>query len=249
MDSKKFEGWPSQIFGTSKNDATLRSRIFFSDYLSTNMTGFPLKTEQLSIGLIWLFHVSGILGILYGNAEWFIASTPLNLSLSFALLYLNGRTAKNFHWMLLAGFMVGMITEILGVNFGWIFGSYNYGEMLGWKVLGVPLLIGANWALLVLCTGAISRELAQHPVSRVLMGTAMMLLLDLLIEPIAPQLDFWEFDGGTAPLQNFIGWGAVALPLQLLFHSLKIELKGYYYHNLYLLQLLFFTILLLKLNS
>ena len=77
------------------------------------MTGFPLKTEQLSIGLIWLFHVSGILGILYGNAEWFIASTPLNLSLSFALLYLNGRTAKNFHWMLFAGFMVGMITEII----------------------------------------------------------------------------------------------------------------------------------------
>ena len=77
----------------------------------------------------------------------------------------------------------------------------------------------------------------------------MMLLLDLLIEPIAPQLDFWEFDSFTAPLQNFIGWGAVALPLQLLFYSLKIELKGYYYHNLYLLQLLFFTILLLKLNS
>ena len=33
-----------------------------------------------------IFHLTGIFGILYGNSEWFINLTPLNLSVSFFLL-------------------------------------------------------------------------------------------------------------------------------------------------------------------
>ena len=53
-----------------------------------------------------------------------------------------------------------------------------------------------------------------------------MILLDLLIEPIAPVLDFWVFDGGEAPLQNYIGWTAVALFLQIIFSLFSDNSKG-----------------------
>ena len=35
-----------------------------------------------------------------------------------------------------------MISEILGVNYGLIFGDYIYLDNLGYKVFGVPVIIG-----------------------------------------------------------------------------------------------------------
>lgn len=210
------------------------------------MNPIKLNLENISIGIIWLFHVSGIIGILYGNSDWFISATPLNLSINFILLLLNCNGHKLFFPMVIIGFLTGMITEILGVQWGWIFGDYQYLEALGYKVLGVPLLIGVNWALLALITGAIAQQFYENIIMRIIIGVALMLFLDLLIEPIAPMLDFWVFEGGEAPLQNYIGWAAVAFFLQFIFHFFKISVEGWFPHQLYLLQIIFFTVLLIK---
>ncbi len=53
------------------------------------MSNTKLNIENISIALIWLFHVSGILGIIYVNSNWFISFTPLNLTLNFILLLIN----------------------------------------------------------------------------------------------------------------------------------------------------------------
>jgi putative membrane protein len=81
---------------------------------------------------------------------------------------------------------------------------------------------------------------------RIIVGVGLMIFLDLLIEPIAPVLDFWAFDGGEAPLQNYIGWVVVALFLQSTFHYLKVSVEGWFPHQLYLLQIIFFAVLLIK---
>ena len=47
-------------------------------------------------------------------------------------------------------YIITFFSEWIGVNYGWLFGSYVYGESLGFKIGGVPLLIGANWLLLAL---------------------------------------------------------------------------------------------------
>ena len=116
--------------------------------------------------------------------------------------------------MVILGFLTGMITEILGVQRGWIFGDYKYGNALGYKILGVPMLIGVNWALLTIITAAIAQQFYENLFMRIVIGVCLMIFLDLLIEPIAPVLDFWAFEGGNAPLQNYIGWTAVAIFLQ-----------------------------------
>ena len=208
-----------------------------------------LNREITSIAIIWLFHISGILGIIYGNSEWFISATPLILSINFALLLINCNSHKWFFHMVILGFLTGMITEILGVQRGWIFGDYKYGNALGYKILGVPMLIGVNWALLTIITAAIAQQFYENLFMRVVIGVCLMIFLDLLIEPIAPVLDFWAFEGGNAPLQNYIGWTAVAIFLQSIFHYFRIEVKGWFPNQLYILQIIFFTVLLIKQNT
>jgi len=209
----------------------------------------PITVNEIAIAIIWLFHVSGIIGILYGNSHWFVGATPINLTLSFILLLLTSKKEPKVFIIALITFAVGMIAEGLGVNYGLIFGHYEYGEALGLKIKGVPWLIGVNWAILVICCGAIAANLASHIISRIFLGVGLMLLLDLVIEPIAPILDFWAFEGGIAPVQNYVGWFAIALPLHIMYHLLKVNLKGTFTHHLYLLQVLFFTLLLLQINT
>ena len=87
-----------------------------------------------------------------------------------------------------------MLAEILVVSYGIIFENYKYGEILGYKVLGVPLIIGINWCILTLIKGAISPLLFFNNYwSKVFCGTLLMLFMDILIEPIVPKLDFWSF--------------------------------------------------------
>ena len=99
------------------------------------ISNIRINIENISISLIWLFHVSGILGIIYGNSNWFISFTPLNLTLNFTLLLINCNWSKQALLIIIISFLVGMITEILGVQYGWIFGNYQYGNQLGTKVL------------------------------------------------------------------------------------------------------------------
>ena len=55
-----------------------------------------------------------------------------------------------------------MISEILGVNYGLIFGDYIYLDNLGYKVFGVPVIIGVNWIILTYISGSFSNYIFQN---------------------------------------------------------------------------------------
>ena len=208
-----------------------------------------LNKEKISIFIIWLFHLSGILGIIYGNSDWFVSVTPINLTISFILLILNTDLKLKVVLLIFFCFTIGMLAEILGVNYGLIFGNYKYGEVLGYKVLSVPIIIGVNWCILVLITGAMSNLFFKSYWNKVFCGIFLMLFMDVLIEPIAPILDFWNFEGGIAKFQNYLGWALVSFPMLIVFHKLKPNINNSYSFNLYFLQVLFFTILIIKNNT
>ncbi|MGY8922351.1 MAG: carotenoid biosynthesis protein [Flavobacteriales bacterium] len=208
-----------------------------------------LTKKNISIGLIWLFHVSGIMGIIYSDSIWFLKATPINLILSFVLLLTNTHLNSKAILMLLFCFTTGMAAEIIGVEFGFLFGNYSYGDALGYKVMGVPLTIGINWCILIFITGFIAQFFSKLLLVKVFIGVGLMLFLDLVMEPVAPKLDFWTFEGGLASFQNYFGWTIVALPLQWVFHKTSIKIEGPFPFHLYLLQFMFFLILLLKLNT
>lgn len=182
---------------------------------------------EISIITVWLFHVSAIIGIMSGYQDWFLPLTPLNLLVCFGLILWNipHLNYKDLG-LLFIPFALGMIAEILGVNYGLIFGTYDYGSNLGLKFLGVPLTIGMNWSILVFITASIADKWTKNILIGALMSAGMMVLLDLLIEAVAPEFDFWEFEGGEVPLQNYIGWFVVAFIAQI------IHLKLFKKHNL-----------------
>ena len=67
-----------------------------------------------------------------------------------------------------------------------------------------------------------------------------MVVLDLLMEPVAPELGFWAFDSTHAPLQNYIGWFIIGLFVQGIFHY-GIERKDTTFSfHLLIIQFLFF---------
>lgn len=201
-------------------------------------------TSIISIGIIWLFHICGMIGISYGNKEFFLAFTPINLFISFVLLFINQvKLEKAELNAALIIFFIGMISEILGVNYGLIFGDYVYLDNLGFKVLGVPVLIGINWIILTFITGSMSSYIIKNKYIAALTGAILMILLDLIIEPVAPLLGFWIFDLPTVPLQNYIGWFVIGLTTQYIYHF-NIERKEYSFSiNLLLVNAVFFAFL------
>ena len=201
-------------------------------------------TSIISIGIIWLFHICGMIGISYGNKEFFLAFTPINLFISFVLLFINQlQLEKSELNATLIIFFVGMISEILGVNYGLIFGDYVYLDNLGFKVLGVPILIGVNWIILTFITGSMASYIIKNKYIAALTGAILMILLDLIIEPVAPLLGFWIFDLPTVPLQNYIGWFVIGLTTQYIYHF-NIERKEHSFSiNLLLVNSIFFTFL------
>ena len=198
--------------------------------------------KKVSIIIIWLFHLSGLIGLLYIDKNLFASLTPLNLFISTTLLFVNQTNATKMKFFIVfAIFFVGMIAEILGVQYGLIFGNYQYGNNLGLKLLGVPILIGFNWVVLTVICGSISSKIfKKSKVLSIILGITLMLLIDITLEPIAPVLDYWEFSGSKAPLQNYIGWGITSLITQTLYQYFYKTKEFIFSINLFIAQFLFF---------
>lgn len=164
-----------------------------------------------AIGAVLLLHGVGLLALMSPLAPWVLPLTPMNLVLTaVAMLAFSGLDRRTIAVGLLLG-TLGYFVEVLGVHTGRVFGSYAYGDVLGVKVANVPLLIGLNWSMLVFAIGAPLTRLRWPVWSKVLAGSAAMVALDLLIEPVAVHLGFWSWEGGVIPLRNYVAWSAVSV--------------------------------------
>jgi putative membrane protein len=179
---------------------------------------FPIPKIQLSIFAIWLVTISGMIGITFGYGDWFLCKTPFNLMLGLVLLYWNFPAKNGWRSMALWSlvFLMGIIAEIIGVNTSLLFGNYYYGNNLGFKVFGVPLLIGVNWVLLIFSSATISHRFIHNKWLAILGSALLMVGLDFFIEPVASRFDFWHWEAGYAPMRNFIDWFLLALLMNIL---------------------------------
>lgn len=202
------------------------------------------KASKLTsaIFIIWIFHISGIIGIYFGNTSWFISKSPLNLIISLGLfIWLFPIDSKKKWLFFFLFFLVGMFVEWLGVNYGLLFGDYSYGKNLGPKLDGVPFLIGSYWSLLTFVTAQIAHKLGLKKWSKIIFGAFLMVTLDFFMEKSAPIFDFWQFEGHV-PIDNYIAWFAIGLLLHLVLHKSKIQGNKEVSIHLYLAQVLFFAV-------
>ncbi|WP_339143201.1 carotenoid biosynthesis protein [Croceitalea sp. MTPC5] len=191
--------------------------------------------------MIWLFHISGVIGIYFGNQDWFITKSPLNLTVSLLIFIWLFPLKTKKQWSLFAiFFFIGMFSEWLGVNYGILFGDYNYGRNLGPKFDGVPFLIGTYWALLTFITAEVSKKIGFSKRLKIVVAAALMVGLDFLMEKNAPVFDFWEFKGAV-PIDNYLAWFGIGLLLQTILHKARTKGNKAIAIHLYFAQLLFFA--------
>ena len=134
--------------------------------------------------------------------------------------------------------------EMIGVGSGKIFGSYYYGDSLGFSLKNVPIIIGINWLVLVLgIVHIISKFNIKNDVLFSLVGGALMLALDVLMERVAPILDYWNFFGEQAPLKNYLAWFTISFFYFFLFRAMNLKSENKISGFIYFIQLIFFAAL------
>uniref|UniRef100_UPI003593F287 carotenoid biosynthesis protein n=1 Tax=Persicitalea sp. TaxID=3100273 RepID=UPI003593F287 len=127
-----------------------------------------------------------------------------------------------------------------GVQTGVIFGEYAYGDALGFKIAEVPLVIGTNWLMLSYLCGSVTDRLPVALIAKVLMAAGLMTLLDFVIEPVAIRLDFWQWQGDTIPLQNYLAWYSISAGLFFIYFKMPFRKQNILAPLLLVLQFLFF---------
>ncbi len=209
-----------------------------------------------------LFHTIGLVGLLFFDKEFFLAATPANLLLSFALLIWTQQHKNNYFFLFIViCFVAGVGVEMIGVNTGALFGDYTYGDTLGFKVKNVPILIGINWFIIIYCSGismhtflmkAINRiakdtgktPMALKALSVIIDGATLAVFFDWLMEPVAVKLGYWVWNGdGAIPIYNYLCWFVISLFLLAGFHLSKFNKQNKFAVNLLLIQFMFFLLL------
>lgn len=200
---------------------------------------------QISVALLIIFNGVGLFGVLLSeDPKQFLLLTPLNLIISAVILFANHSkwTVKQII-MLIAVALAGFFMEVLGVKTGVVFGEYFYEDTLGWKLLDVSLVIGLNWALLCYFAVYTFDKFIENKILLSLVSSFVLVVLDLLIEPIAIQYDFWEWESESIPVQNFIAWWLLAFVFSMGITFVKNKSENKVAEALLVIQVLFFGIL------
>jgi len=192
-----------------------------------------------------VIYLVGIIGIsIPGLRPVYTNITPVSLLIS-AMLVLAFH--ENWSWRAGAVFAVialaGFLIEVAGVQTGNIFGHYNYGATLGWGVSGVPLIIGLNWFLLIYSTWLVASMISKRGFFRVLLTGVMMVLFDVIMEPVAVELDMWQWKGDGIPLENYGAWFAISVVFATLMQLSRVRVKNPVAAYLLIYMVFFFGVL------
>lgn len=205
---------------------------------------FSTLITSYSIWIVGLLHLVGIIGMLSPFQEYFRLLTPFNLLMSAGILWVNHRERnREILWYSIFVFVLGFLVEFVGVRFGIIFGQYAYGATLGPKLLNVPIIIGLNWLLVMYCIAALTDSLKIPTILKIVAGATLAVAVDWLIEPVAMHFDFWTWQDGIVPFQNYVAWFFTSAIMQSAYHVLKVRAENKLALPFYFTQLFFFLIL------
>ncbi len=202
-------------------------------------------TERIDLrhvsGIVILLHAVGLIALATPLARWVLPLTPINLVLTAGAMVIFSKLDRRTVALALVLGTLGYFVEVVGVWTGRVFGEYSYGEVLGFKLLNVPLLIGLNWSMLVFAIGVPMARSTMPTWAKVMLSSAMMVGLDVLIEPVAIHLGFWSWEQGVVPVQNYLAWGAVSAVFFALFFLVPVRRENPLARYVLVAQVVFFA--------
>lgn len=197
-------------------------------------------------GIIFIFYyLVGVVGLSIPDSRpLFITLMPFSLLMSFGLLLLYHRNWKLTHVLVFTAIALGgYLVEVAGVLTGEVFGDYTYGRALGFKLFDTPLMIGINWIMLVYCFYNLLEGLRWPWPLRVLSGAGLMVVYDIIMEPVAISLDMWSWGGGSIPIQNYVAWFIISLVFMLVMQLARVKTENRFAPWLIAVQTGFFLVL------
>ncbi len=216
----------------------MKPLIFKRNIITVILTGFYL------FGII--FHLWNKTGpLVTGLTE--ITLYVCNALIIIYYFLINKENQNAFTWLLLTVFIT-LILEIIGVDTGKIFGTYYYGDTMRLKIRGVPIIIGINWAILILASFEISRLISPKKNLIPILAGIIIVIFDYVMEPVAMKLDYWQWKNNIIPFQNYLIWFLLAVQFSYLINFLKIKTSLRILVVYFCLQLLFFIALNLFLD-
>jgi len=208
-----------------------------------------MKKETVAILILAILYSVGLFGTTVFKLD-LLKLTPINLIVSAAVLFYFHQPKNTMFWIWVIGvFQAGYILELLGVTTGRIFGQYLYGNNLGIKVADVPVIIGLNWVMLCYVSMHVSeiffskivKQNTVNPIVKIALSALLMLFVDILIEHVAPQLDFWYWKNNYIPIQNYTAWYIFAFAFMYIYQQLQLPLTNKIAPWLYVFQVMFFA--------
>jgi len=200
--------------------------------------------RNIAAGIIVAFHVIGSIGLhVKGAQALFLQLVPYHLLLMFIVVVCaHRRTKENFIQFIALVVISGYFAEWIGVHTGWLFGDYAYGGTLGPKLEGVPLIIGANWFLLIYSVAVfMQRSKIKNRYARIVAGAMVLTLLDVLIEPNAIRFNYWHWLEPDIPDSNYICWFLFSVLFLFVFDRMRFARQSIVGEVFILMQFLFFA--------
>jgi putative membrane protein len=194
---------------------------------------------------VGIFYLVGLVGMSLGPYRSFFSGLSFfHLLLSFGILLLGRKKHTTRFWIFIGlAFVTGMVVEWIGVHTGLLFGNYHYGSVLGPKLRGVPLIIGANWAMLSIVSASLIASLQLRFWLEVVSAAVLMVFLDFIMEPVAIKLGFWYWKGGLIPNYNYACWFGISLFLQYIYRKWHLNEQNNVALALFIYMTIFFVFL------
>lgn len=165
---------------------------------------------------------------------WPLANGPDRATLTVLTVVLFAATSVSHAWIhrgwrwaaqyFVTTVVFAFAIEAIGVNTGFPFGAYEYGETLGFRILGVPPVIPLAWVMTAYPALLLARRLAKNPLLVAVVGAVALTSWDLFLDPQMVSENYWTWahvdtalpGAPGVPVANYLGWFAGSLILMAL---------------------------------
>ncbi len=121
-------------------------------------------------------------------------------------------------WLVLVTTGGGLLIEVAGLATGLPFGRYDYGDALGPKAFGVPVVVPLAWTWMAWPALVVAGRLTRTTASRVVVAGVALAAWDVFLDPQMVAAGYWHWTEPTVslpgvpgvPLTNYLGWFAAA---------------------------------------
>lgn len=182
-----------------------------------------------AVVLLMIIYMTSLVGFTTAHQQaWYLYYTPYFILLNAILLLLYQKEwSKSTLYFGASSILLGFVVEVIAVQTASVYGSYNFGETFGFRVVGVPLVLPIYWLVNALSTACLVHKLPlKNPWILSALGALLMVLLTGTIHQVAPKLDFWSISSPNGFLRLSLVWFLFGFALQYLFIHLKVGTKN-----------------------